>query len=110
VHEAIQEVCKNRGYKQYAINVRPSHTHAVVRAKIKPEIIADSFKAYATRSLREKGLISNDVKPWSRGRSRRYLWKPNHVDAAIDYVLYCQGGDPFEYWYNLKYDESNKYV
>ena len=89
VHIAIEEVCKYRGFALYALNIRTNHGHVVIAAQIKPEIIANTFKAYATRKLREKGLINNDLSPWSRGRSRRYLWKPNHVDAAIDYVLYC---------------------
>jgi hypothetical protein len=34
-----------------------------------------------------------DVKPWSRHGSTRYLWKPHHVDRAIDYVIKGQEGD-----------------
>jgi len=48
--------------------------------------IANAFKSYATRKLRERGLIGKDVRPWARGKSRRYLWKPKHVLRAIDYV------------------------
>src|ERR1044071_8102876 len=36
----------------------------------------------------------NVPKVWTRGASTRYLWKPAHVEAAIDYVLYSQGDDP----------------
>jgi REP element-mobilizing transposase RayT len=96
VEKAIKEVCKYREYDLQAINVRSNHLHAVVSATVKPEIIADAFKRYATRKLREKNLISKEINIWSRGRSRRYLWKPRHVALAIEYVLNEQGDVPFE--------------
>ena len=30
---------------------------------------------------------------WSRGGSRRYLWKPGHVAGSVDYVNFGQGGE-----------------
>jgi REP element-mobilizing transposase RayT len=91
VKEAINEVCDYRRYDLKAINVRTNHAHAVVAAQSKPEPIVDAFKSYATRRLREAGLLTANVRPWARGRSRRYLWKPQHVSRAVDYVLYGQG-------------------
>ncbi|MDQ3801122.1 MAG: transposase [Acidobacteriota bacterium] len=91
VEEAITEVCKYRDYDLKALNVRSNHVHAVVSAQIKPELIIDSFKSYATRKLRRNFMIGNDTKVWARGRSRRYLWKPQQVALAIEYVLYGQG-------------------
>ena len=96
VEIAIIELCGQRKYHLQAINVRTNHAHAVVSAQAKPERIADAFKAFATKKLREENLVSSELKIWSRGRSRRYLWKPRHVAAAIDYVLYGQGDLPFE--------------
>ena len=96
VESAIKELSEERNYYLQAINVRTNHTHAVVTAQTKPERIADAFKAFATKKLREENLFSSDLKIWSRGRSRRYLWKPRHVALAIDYVLYGQGDLPFE--------------
>ena len=94
VKEAINEVCDFRKYDLWAINVLTNHFHAVVSAQSKPEPIADAFKSYSTRKLREAGLISNEVRPWARGKSRRYLWRPKHVSRAIGYVLYGQGDIP----------------
>ena len=91
VKEAIDEVCDHRRYDLKAINVRTNHAHAVVAAQSKPEPIVDAFKSYSTRRLRETGLLGANVRPWARGRSRRYLWKPEHVSRAVDYVLYGQG-------------------
>lgn len=91
IEHAIKEVCRFRGYGLWAVNARTNHIHVVVSAQRRPESIADAFKSYSTRKLRETGLIGQDIHPWARGRSRRYLWKPKHVSRAIDYVLYEQG-------------------
>jgi REP element-mobilizing transposase RayT len=96
IERAITELCKERRYHLQAINVRSNHAHAVVTAPMKPERIADAFKAFATKKLREENLVDRELKIWSRGRSRRYLWKPRHVELAIRYVLYGQGDVPFE--------------
>ena len=93
VEKAIREMCKKRGYELIAINVRTNHVHVVVTAYVKPEKILNAMKANATRELREAGLIALDQKIWTRGGSRRYLWKPAHVNGAVDYVLYGQGDD-----------------
>ena len=92
----LTEVCAHRGYLLQAQNIRTNHAHSVVSASIKPEKIANDFKAYATRRLREAGELSDRGRVWSRGASTRYLWKPKQVAAAIEYVLYCQGDVPFE--------------
>jgi REP element-mobilizing transposase RayT len=96
VEEAIKEVCDYRKYDLQALNVRSNHIHAVVSAQVKPEVIADAFKKYATRKLRDEKIISKEISLWSRGRSRRYLWKPRYVALAIEYVLNEQGDIPFE--------------
>jgi hypothetical protein len=67
------------------------------RAFVKPERIVNDFKAYSTRKLRDESAVQSDRKVWARGSSTRYLWKPKHVLAAVDYVLYCQEDVPFEF-------------
>ena len=96
VAEAIEEMCAERGYHVHALNVRSNHAHAVAAGLAKPERIADAMKAFATKRLRELGLVGPRQRVWSRGRSRRYLWKPRHVEAAVNYVLFCQGDVAFE--------------
>jgi REP element-mobilizing transposase RayT len=93
VENAIREVCEHRGYKLLAINVRTNHVHTVVSAQVEPEPIPLAFQAYATRKLREAGLMPRDVTPWSRHGSTPYLWKERHVERAIDYVLNGQGDE-----------------
>jgi REP element-mobilizing transposase RayT len=96
VEEAIREFCLNKSYHLHAINVRTNHVHAVVSAQTKPEPIINFIKSYSTRKLRKLNLISKEISLWSRGGSRRYLWKERHVALAIEYVLYGQGDVPFE--------------
>ena len=96
VEEAVKEFCEYKDYYLHAVNVRTNHVHLVITAQTKPELIINSIKSYSTRKLRELKLISDITKPWSRGGSRRYLWKERHVSLAVEYVLYGQGDVPFE--------------
>ena len=93
VEESITNVCHIRNYLLTAINVRTNHAHVVVAAEAQPESIIIAFKSNATRELRAAGLVEPDETVWSRGGSRRYLWKPHHVERAVDYVLNGQGDD-----------------
>lgn len=97
VKEAITSVCVNRKYRLSALNVRPSHAHILLSSQAAPERITSTLKAHSTRRLRESGMIDSDTQVWSRGGSNRYLWKPQHVADAIDYVLYCQEDIPFDF-------------
>ena len=96
VEKAIREVCEHRGYGLVAVNVRTNHVHSVVRASCKPEHVMDAFKAYATRQLREAGLLATDEKSWARHGSTPYLWTEEAVQRAVDYVISGQGDEPFE--------------
>lgn len=93
VERSIRDVCEVRKYPLLAMNVRTNHVHVVVTAETAPELIIIALKSNATRELRTAGLIEIDTKVWSRGGSRRYLWKPHQVAFAIDYVANGQGDD-----------------
>ena len=75
--------------------VRTNHVHSVVAASCKPEHVMDSFKAYATRQLREARLMGPDIKIWARHGGTPYLWTEEQVERAIDYVINGQGEEPF---------------
>jgi REP element-mobilizing transposase RayT len=92
---AMREVCARRGYFQHAINVRTNHVHSVVTASCKPEHVLEAFKAYATRKLRQAGLIARHIKPWARHGSTVYLWSEEEVNRAVVYVIEGQGEEPF---------------
>lgn len=107
IEDAIREVCVNRGYTLYAVNARTNHLHSVVAAQRKPEPIRNAFKSYATRKLRELGLVDPELQVWARRGSRRYLGKAKYRAQAVEYSLYGQGdivpafgdfSDPGEEW------------
>ncbi len=93
VENAIREVCVYRRYELFALQARSNHVHCVTFSADKPEIMMNTFKAYATRNLRERKLLSVEAKLWSRHGSTRYLWTEKHIETAIDYVINGQGDE-----------------
>ncbi len=93
VESAIREVCVVRGFGLVAINVRTNHAHTVVASSSPPEPIMNAFKSYATRRLRERGLVGASDRVWSRHGSTRYLWTEEHVASAVEYVINGQGAE-----------------
>ena len=91
VLQAIQEVCGHHGWSLLAAHVRSNHVHAVVEAEAQPERVMSDFKAYASRRLNRMSLDQPNRKRWARHGSTRWLWKPQHVSAAIQYVVDEQG-------------------
>ena len=91
VLEAIRGVSAHRGWNLLAAHVRSHHVHTVVEAEVRPERIMNDFKAYASRYLNRMGLEEPGRKRWARHGSTRWLWKPQHVSAAIQYVVAEQG-------------------
>ena len=83
VLEAIQEVCRQRGWSLLAAHVRSNHVHTVVQAEVPPERVMNDFKAYASRRLNRLRADEPDRKRRARHGSTRFLWKPEHVSAAI---------------------------
>ena len=79
IDTTVRGVCRHRLWKLHGLNVRGNHIHAVVGARCRPEIVMTSFKSWATRRLREAGLVTADAKLWSRHGSTRYLW--THLNA-----------------------------
>ena len=91
VLEAIQEVCVHRGWSLLAAHVRSNHVHTVVEAETPPERVMGDFKAYASRRLNRMRMDEPSRKRWAHHGSTRWLWKPQHVSAAMQYVIAEQG-------------------
>jgi len=91
VLKAIQEVCAHRGWNLLAAHVRSNHVHTVVEAEVPPGRVMSDFKAYASRHLNRISLDEPNRKRWARHGSTRWLWKPQHVSAAMQYVVAQQG-------------------
>ena len=95
VLEAVREVCFYRHWSLLAAHVRTTHFHAVVKAPVVPERVLNDLKSYSSRRLNESGFDPAGRKRWSHHGSTRYLWKPQQVQGAIQYVLEAQG-EPME--------------
>ncbi|MBY0262333.1 MAG: hypothetical protein K2Q20_08300 [Phycisphaerales bacterium] len=91
VDAAIREVVTHRGWRLSALNVRTTHVHAVVVGAATPEKMMADFKAYATRRMREAGVVDRDVQPWAHHGSTRHLHNEQGFIAAVRYVLEEQG-------------------
>jgi REP element-mobilizing transposase RayT len=91
VLETIQEVCVHRGWSRLAAHVRSNHVHTVVEAEVPPERVMGDFKADASRRLNRMSLDAPNRKRWARHGSTRWLWQPQHVSAAMQYVVIEQG-------------------
>ncbi len=81
VLEAIQEVCAHRGWSLLAALCEAIPLHTVVEAEVPPERVMTGLKA----------LEEPNRKRWGRHGSTRWLWKPQHVSAAVQYVVAEQG-------------------
>ncbi len=93
VLSSLRDRCAQQNWSLLAAHVRTTHVHIVVEAETRPERIMNDIKAYASRCLNGTGLDEAGRKRWARHGSTRWLWKPEHVSAAIRYVVDEQG-DP----------------
>ena len=97
IKAAIQGVAVYRCWTIHACAVRSNHVHVVVSAAgSTPERVMQDFKAYATRRLRQAGLVPRDLRPWTRHGSTIYLWNENAVAETTNYVRERQD-DPERY-------------
>ena len=91
VQRSIEAVCEYREWTLHAINVRTNHVHALVGADVPPERVMNDFKAYATRGLREAGLVEPDRRVWARHGSTRWIDSDRSFEMAKEYVMTGQG-------------------
>jgi hypothetical protein len=45
------------------------------------------MKAWATRALREAGLVGAESKVWTRHGSTKHLHTPDSIEQAVRYVI-----------------------
>jgi REP element-mobilizing transposase RayT len=95
VLHALREVCQHRKWNLLATHVRTNHVHVVVESDVRPEMVMNAFKSYASRSLNLQGSDGPDRKRWARDGSTRWLRKDEAVKEAILYVVSGQG-EPME--------------
>ena len=88
---ALREVCLHRRWTLLAAHVRTNHVHVVVEGDIRPEMMLNTFKSYASRGLNRMGVDEPDRKRWARHGSTRWLFKDEDVQEAVRYVVSGQG-------------------
>ena len=97
VLKAIKEAHFHKGWKVLAVHVRRNHVHVVVGAPEPPGKLLTHFKSYASRALNQAAIDGGRRIRWTHHGSTRYLWKPQQVRAAVEYVVYEQGR-PMAVW------------
>ena len=95
VTAAITEVCDVRSWLLHAVNVRTNHAHIVASGEAEPETMMTTFKAYATRALRRRGLISGQQRMWTRHGSTKYVWTERDLQNVWEYVTNRQDDREF---------------
>jgi REP element-mobilizing transposase RayT len=91
VEKTVREVCIHRKWELHTVKARTNHFHAIVSAGVTAERVMNDFKAWATRRLREYGFVGVDQQVWVHHGSTPYLWTPDELHSAIDYVENRQG-------------------
>ncbi len=86
---AIEDHCRFRQWDPLALAVQPNHVHVVVACPpdVPPETTMTQFKAWATRRLREAGIIRRGARVWTKHGSTRWINNRTSLNAAIAYVL-----------------------
>ena len=68
---ALREVCLHRSWNLFAAHVRTNHVHVVVEGDVRPEMMMNAFKSYASRGLNRLGSDMPGRKRWARRGSTR---------------------------------------
>jgi REP element-mobilizing transposase RayT len=90
VHRTIVAHTEFRGWELLALNVRTTHVHVVVSASLDPESVMGQYKAWASRRLREAGMLAARTKVWTPHGSTKYLWDIEDTREAVHYVRNLQ--------------------
>jgi len=88
---AIVDRCAQQRWELLAAHVRTNHVHLVVEGETRPERIMNDLKSYASLCLNQMESDEPERKRWARHGSTRWLWEPENVTAAIQYVIDEQG-------------------
>jgi REP element-mobilizing transposase RayT len=87
VRDTLLEVAAHRGWNILAGNVQPDHVHLLISAEAEPDKTMRDFKSYATRRLREHGLISKTRSVWTEHGSTRWVNFSEPAWKIVAYIL-----------------------
>lgn len=93
VEHSLQQHAEYREWFLHSWNVRTNHVHVVVAAVIEPGKMMGQFKAYASRALREAGIIGDRKRVWTPRGSKKWLFTDEHVRDCCNYVIFGEGED-----------------
>ena len=93
VEDSFLATCMHRGWTLHAVHCRTNHTHVVLTSDASIEQTAHSLKSYATRALRQAGLVGPRQPVWARSASMKTLTSDRAVASAVNYTLNAQGAD-----------------
>ncbi len=99
VLNSIKGVCACKKWTLLAAHVRTNHVHILVHALNSPNQIMNTIKAYASRHL-NLSKLDDRVNRWTRHGSTRYLWKEEHIEPTIRYIVHEQG-EPMAVFENI---------
>jgi hypothetical protein len=91
VDAALRDQCAHAAWTLHAVHVRTNHVHVVLSGGAPPERMTTQLKAWATRRLREAGLIHTGCQPWAQHGSIQPLQSVEAVERACWYVVEGQG-------------------
>ena len=91
VGNAFRLLCQERGWDLISYHLRNDHIHLVVGASVERERLLSDLKGEASHQLNLANLDRQLGTRWTRGGSTVYLWTPESVAEAVDYVLNQQG-------------------
>lgn len=84
---AIEDHALWRLWRIDTLHVLSNHVHIVVAAPgYKPEVVVGQFKSWATRRLREHGMLKGRTHVWTKMASTRYINDEASRLVAVDYV------------------------
>ena len=98
----IKNTCLREKWRLLAAHVRSTHVHVVIAAVQHPEQVVGRLKSCVSRALNV--AFGHQKKRWSRHGSTRWLWEPEHIEAAIHYVV-GQQGQPMSLYEDPEWEE-----
>jgi len=93
VHDAISDVCREKGWHIDALNVRSTHIHAILYAPNfnDPNKLVGVLKFEIRKHVKEELDFKEGAKVWTKGSGNLFVDNIAFWRAKVDYVLNQQG-------------------
>jgi REP element-mobilizing transposase RayT len=91
VRDAIVALCREKGWRLWAVHVRTNHVHVVVSADRDPGRLMSDLRRERQKALNQAGFDDAKRTRWTRRGSTIHLFDQPPADGKIDYTLNRQG-------------------